>query len=182
MKTQNFDENSRPTSSNDQAGPSPAPHEIARGDLSLTAQQKLDLAIKQEKARLAAQFHVQVNLQVRADVDEFLKNKIIPKLQWEQDEARRIIESRQGVMDLKSFKKIRDCLHSDRVIDPALKPKYDEAFRIFMELEKRLLAEKNSPTEFVNLPKTPAEWDKLKRQASERRKNKRNTPGGITPQ
>jgi hypothetical protein len=155
---------------------------IAREDLSLTAQQKLDLAIKQEKARLAAHFQVQVNLQVRADVDEFLKNKIIPKLQWEQDEARRIIESRQGVLDLKSFKKIRDCLHSDRVLDPVLKPKYDEAFRIFMELEKRLLDEKDSPTEFVDFPKTPAEWDELKRQAKEERKRKQKTPGGITPQ
>jgi hypothetical protein len=107
---------------------------------------------------------------------------MLPKLEKEQAQARRIIESRQGVMDLKSFKKIRDCLHSDRVIDPVLKPKYDEAFRIFMELEKRLLDEKNSPTEFINFPKTPAEWDELKRKVKEQRKRKQNTPNGITPQ
>jgi hypothetical protein len=159
-------------------GPTPAPHEIARENLSRTAQQKLDLAIKQEKAKLAAQYYVQV----KAGVDEFLKDTIMPKLRTEQAQARRIMEARKGVMDIKSFKKIRDCLHSDRVIDPVLKPKYDEAFRIFMELEKHLLDEKNSPTKFVNIPKTPAEWDELKRQVSERRKRKQNTPNGITPQ
>jgi hypothetical protein len=49
-------------------GPTPAPHEIARENLSLTAQQKLDLAIKQEKAKLGAQFYEAVN----ARVQEFL--------------------------------------------------------------------------------------------------------------
>src|SRR6185312_7101668 len=141
------------------------------GDLSLTARQKLDLAIRQHKRKLDAEFHAAVN----ACVDEFLENTIMPKFQAEQAEARRVMESRKGILDKKAFRKIVECLHSDRVIDPVLKPKYDEAFMIFKGLEKRLLDEKNSPTEFVNFPKTPAEWAELKRQASERRKSKRKT-------
>jgi hypothetical protein len=99
--------------------------EIAPGDLSLTAQQKLDLAIQQHKAKLDAQFHAAVN----ARVQEFLENTIMPKLQAEQAEARRVMESRKGIMDKKAFRKIVECLHSDRVIDPVLKPKYDESVR-----------------------------------------------------
>jgi hypothetical protein len=144
--------------------------EIAAGDLSLTAQQKLDLAIQQHKAKLDEQFHAAVN----ARVQEFLENTIMPKLQAEQAEARRVMESRKGIMDKKAFRKIVECLHSDRVIDPVLKPKYDEAFIIFKGLEKRLLDEKNSPTQFVMIPETRAEWDELRRQVSERRKSKRH--------
>jgi hypothetical protein len=138
----------------------------------------LDLAIQQHKAKLDAQFHAAVN----ARVQEFLENTIMPKLQEEQAEARRVMEARKGVMDRKSYKKILSCLHPDRVTDPGQKALYEEAFRLFTILEKRLLDEKNSPTQFVNLPKTRAEWDELKRQESERRKSKRNTQSGIARQ
>jgi hypothetical protein len=82
-------------------------------------------------------------------------------------------------MDKKAFRKIVECLHSDRVIDPVLKPKYDEAFSIFMDLEKVLLDEKNSPTPFVQIPKTPAEWAERKRKPSEQKKSKKNTGTAI---
>jgi hypothetical protein len=89
--------------------------EIVPGDLSTTAQQKLDLAIQQHKAKLDAQFHAAVN----ARVQEFLENTIMPKLQEEQAEARRVMEARKGVMDRKSYKKILSCLHPDRATAPA---------------------------------------------------------------
>jgi hypothetical protein len=145
------------------------PHQIAGDNLSATAQQKLDRAIQQHKAKLYEQFDAEVNARVQV----FLENTIGPQYEAKLAEAQRIIESRKGIMDLKSFNKIRECLHSDRVLDPKLKPKYDEAFIIFERLKKILLDEKNSPTEFVNLPKTPAEWADLKRQENERRKSKR---------
>jgi hypothetical protein len=148
--------------------------EISQGDLSLTAQQKLDLAIRQHKNKLNAEFHEAVNFRVQ----EFLENTILPKLQEEQAEARRIMEARKGIMNRKAYKKILSCLHPDRVIEPELKQNYEEAFLLFTVLEKRLLDEKNSPTQFVNLPKTRAEWDELKRQADER-KAKGHTRHGI---
>jgi hypothetical protein len=149
----------------------PAPGDepkISLEDLSPTSQQKLDKVIRQHKAKLAEEFHDAVNSRVQ----EFLENTIGPQLEAEQEKARRIMESRKGVMDLKSFKKIRDCLHSDRVIDPVLKPKYDEAFTLFMAIEQRLLDEKNSPTPFVDIPRTPAEWAERKRQVSERKRTR----------
>jgi hypothetical protein len=139
--------------------------QITPDDLSLTAQQKLE----QYKHKLAQEFHEQVN----ARVQEFLENTIMPKLQQEQAEARRIIEARKGIMDRKTYKKILSCLHPDRVIEPELKQNYEEAFRLFTVLEKRLLDEKNSPTQFVNFPKTSAEWDDLKRQANQRKAESR---------
>jgi hypothetical protein len=135
-------------------------------------------AVQKHKAKLDEQFHAAVN----ARVQEFLENTIMPKLQAEQAEARRVMESRKGIMDKKAFRKIVECLHSDRVTDSELKPKYDEAFIIFKGLEKRLLNEKDSPTPFVNVPTTRAEWDELKRQATERKKSKRNIQNGIASQ
>jgi hypothetical protein len=147
--------------------------------LSLTAQQQLDLAIQQHKSKLAMEFLDKVN----ARVQEFLKNTIGPQLEKEQVEARWVLESRKGIMDRKTYKKILSCLHPDRVTDPGQKALYEEAFRLFTVLEKRLLDEKNSPTSFTGIPQTPAEWDAMRRQVRERTKSKRKPQsGGITRQ
>jgi hypothetical protein len=130
---------------------------------------------KEDWGWIQQKLDAQWNEAVNARVQEFLENTIMPKLQEEQMEARRIMESRKGVMDRKSYKKILSCLHPDRVTDPGQKALYEEAFRLFTVLEKRLLDEKNSPTQFVDFPTTPAQWDELKRQANERKKNKRKT-------
>jgi hypothetical protein len=139
-------------------------HPILQRYLEKTFQRRLDVEFSQA---------------VNDRVQEFLENTIGPQLQKEQDEARRVIASRKGIMDKKAFRKIVECLHSDRVIDPVLKPKYDEAFSIFMDLEKVLLDEKNSPTPFVQIPKTPAEWAERKRKPSEQKKSKKNTGTAI---
>jgi hypothetical protein len=143
--------------------------------LSLTAQQKLELAIKQYKAKLSTEFHATVNLRVQ----EFLENTIGPQLKREQAEARRIMSARKGIMNRKDYKRILACLHPDRVLDPERKPMYEEAFRIFNDLEKLVLNEKDSPTHFANIPTTPAEWEVLKRQAKER-KSKSRTQGDLS--
>lgn len=137
--------------------------------LSLTVQQKLELAIKQHKAKLNAEFHAAVNVRVQ----EFLENTIMPKLRQEQAEARRIMEARKGILSAKDYKKIWACLHPDRVVDPERKPIYEEAFRLFADLEKLVLNEKDSPTHFAKVPTTPAEWEEMKRQAKERKAKSR---------
>jgi DNA-binding CsgD family transcriptional regulator len=146
---------------------------IEPSSLSLTAQRKLELAIKQHKEKLTAQWQVAV----RARVDELLLNSIGPRLQREQNEARYVMKSRKGIMDRDAYKKILACLHPDRInqfiTDPKLRQTYDEAWHFFRAVEKLLLNEKNSPTEFVAIPKTSEEWDALKRQTRDARKARR---------
>ena len=140
--------------------------------LSMTAQQKLELAIKQHKEKLTAEWRIAIS----ARVDELLANTIGPKLKKEQDQARWVMKSRKGIISLKTFNKIRRCLHSDYVYpliaDLEARARYDDAWHLFAALEKVLLNEKDSPTQFIDIPKDP-DWEELKRQASAARKAKR---------
>jgi DNA-binding XRE family transcriptional regulator len=141
---------------------------IDPSSLSLTAQQKLEAATRQHKQKLDAGFHQAVN----ARVQEFLMDTILPRHRKEQAEAKKIVEARRGIMDKATFNKIRRALHPDSrqsISDKVLA----EAFDTFMALEKRLLNEKDSPTEFAKLPDTWDEWAKMKQQATAARKTKR---------
>jgi hypothetical protein len=137
--------------------------------LSMTAQQKLETAIRQHKQKLTARFEIDV----RKEVNERIE-MVAQRLRVEQKEARRIMESRKGIMKRDEYRKILACLHPDRVnqfiTDPKLRQTYDEAWHIVRGLEKMLLKEKDSPTEFTGIPKTMAEWDELRRKSSEARK------------
>jgi hypothetical protein len=149
--------------------------DVARDMLSLTAQAKLDRAIEQEKARLGAQY----SLDVSAKAKEFLANTIGPILQKEQREARWIMKSRHGVMTRKEFNQIRACLHGDRT--PSVQEK-EHAFALFTSFEKFLLREKESPTTFTYIPQTKDEWDALRKQVMEERRRKaKNKTTTITP-
>jgi hypothetical protein len=125
--------------------------QVTRDMLSITAQQKFDVVIKQEKARLAADFALAVDKEVK----EFLTNSVGPVLAKEQKEARWIMESRKGVMTRKQFNQIRACLHNDRT--PSNEEKHN-AFVLFTSFEKFMLSEKESPTEFVEVPTNWDEW------------------------
>lgn len=138
---------------------------IASQSLSKSDQVKLQKAIEQEKARLAAQFHIEVNARVK----QFLADTIGPQLQKEQKDARWIMQSRKGVMTRKEFNQIRACLHTDRT---ATDEEKNKAFALFSSYEKFLLKEKESPTRFANIPSTPQEWDALRKAVSEARKRK----------
>jgi ParB-like chromosome segregation protein Spo0J len=72
-------------------------------------QVRLELAIRQHKEKLDSEFYKAVN----ARVEEFLEQTIMPKLQEEQNEARRIMNSRKGIIDRKTYKKILSCLDPD---------------------------------------------------------------------
>lgn len=141
---------------------------IDRSELSLSAQQKLDAALRQYKARLDAGFHEAVNKRVQA----FLEETILPRHREEQEQAKRITNARKGIMDKATFNRIRRGLHPDSrnsISDKVL----GEAFDTFMGLEKLLLNEKDSPTDYQPLPKTMAEWDKMKAAATAARRAKR---------
>lgn len=125
--------------------------------LSMTAQEKLDAAITREKAKLQAEFWDLVNKQVH----QFWRETFLPIHKKEQDQAKAIMNVRKGVMDKITFRKIWTCLHTERLaqllniphdtLDPATAKRYAEAFNLFSGLEKLLLDEKNSPTQWQDL-------------------------------
>jgi hypothetical protein len=150
--------------------------QIDRSELSISAQQKFDAAIRQHKVKLDANFHEAVNNRVRA----FLEETILPKHRAEQEQAKRVMDARKGIMDKATFNKIRRGLHPDSrnsISDKVLA----EAFDTFMGLEKLLLNEKDSPTDFAPLPKTMADWDKMKAAATAARRAKRAANATVRP-
>jgi predicted nuclease with TOPRIM domain len=50
-------------------------------------------------------------------------------------EAIGLLNARKGIMSIAAFKKIRSCLHPDRVQDDDLKKWFEEAFNLFSKLE-----------------------------------------------
>jgi hypothetical protein len=138
--------------------------------LSLGAQKKLDLAIEQHRRKLVREFEQRVQDECKARVEA----TILPAYNEERADYRAIIKARKGLMDRATYRKILSCLRPDRVSDPAFKGKYEEAFRLFTEMEKLLLDEKENPTSFWKMPNTYAEMMELKRQATERRKARAN--------
>lgn len=143
--------------------------------LSMTAQQKLDAAIRQAKHRL----EVEIETRCREDLRRWLNEVTLPQYAKELGALERSIRERKGVMDRVTYRKILACLHPDRVHDPALKKRYEEAFRLFTELEKRVLDEKESPTQFRKMPRTYEELMAMKAKVQAERRAKRASKSNI---
>jgi transposase len=139
--------------------------------LSMTAQEKLDAAIRQYKHTLDREFQQRVSNEVVIALNEVTLPHYTKKL----EQLERFISSRKGVMDKTTYNKIRWCLHSDHVQDPLMKRRYDEAFTIFNNLEKLLLSEKDSPTQFHRMPRTYDELMAARAKMQAGRKGKRAT-------
>ena len=139
---------------------------LSRADLSPSAQAKFDRVIKQEKERLQALLAKEVDARIK----ELLDLTIGPRLREREKLADRIRNSYKGIMTKSQYRKIVMCLHADRAPSEAEK---NDAFILFTSFEKLLLNEKESPTPTVPVPRTMAEWDALRRQAAERRKQAR---------
>src|SRR5262245_3586323 len=124
--------------------------------LSLTAQQKLETAIRQHQNKLNQAFYQYVNDEIRKRMEE----TILPRHREEQAQAKKIMEARKGIMDKITFNKVRRALHPDSrksISDKVLA----EAFDTFMALEKRLLNEQDSPTYFQDIPDSYEGWVKM---------------------
>lgn len=138
--------------------------------LSMTAQEKLDAAIRQHKHKLDLQFRQRVLDEVKKRIDEM----ILPHWKKQIDEAQQLYARRRRLMDKATFNKIRRGLHPDSrnaISDKVL----GEAFNTFMGLEKFLLDEKDSPTEVgAGLPGSWAEWEAAKQKATAARRAKRH--------
>jgi len=138
--------------------------------LSKTAQEKLDIAIRAHKRKLDAEFEVRT----REECRRWLNDVSLPQYAKELGELERSITSRKGIMDRITYRKILACLHPDRVLDPVLKKRYEEAFRLFTELEKRVLDEKQSPTTFRKMPRTYEDLMAMKAKVQAERRARRS--------
>jgi hypothetical protein len=142
---------------------------IDSATLSMTAQQKLEAAIRQHKKKLDAEFERRVFDECRKRVEE----TILPSYTERHAEHLRVIEARKGIFDRATFNYIRSCLHPDRVQDPELRKRFEKAFRLFNEAERLALDEKQMPTPAYSWPTTYEEMMALKRKVAEGRKAKR---------
>jgi hypothetical protein len=134
----------------------------------LTAQQKLDAAIRQHKKNLDMSFAVSVDERVRQRIEEI----VLPDWRKKFDQAQQLYARRRGLMDKETFNTIRRALHPDSR-NSISDNKLGEAFDTFMGLEKYLLNEKDSPTSIPDVPDNLAAWDEAKRKASAERKARR---------
>jgi hypothetical protein len=134
--------------------------------LSMSAQQKLESAVRQHKRKLDLEFEQRVLDECRKRIEE----TILPSYNREKAIYEDLIKARKGLMDRATYKKILACLHPDGSMS---KERVAEAFHLFSQLEKRLLDEKESPTPTMTMPQTYEELMEWKRRASEARKAKR---------
>jgi len=81
---------------------------IVLTDLSMSAQQKLETAIRQHQKKLDLEFTERVRVKVLLDTEARLK-----WMKEKEDWANKIIASHKGVFSKEEFRKIRACLHPD---------------------------------------------------------------------
>lgn len=151
--------------------------------LSVSAREKLQRAVAQEKKHLAKEFYAVVEQRVREQVKLNLES-VRDRLEQQRKLSEDIIKRRNGFIIKRVWNLIRACLHPDKfdqivslVSDgkteelSKLKAQFSDAFRMFKQFEKFVLNEKESPTSFAPpLPKTPADWAAAKAAAIAARK------------
>jgi hypothetical protein len=142
-------------------GAANANKQISPEIMNLSMQEKFNLWKKQETERMGKSFRLAVEKLTEERVNRYLEN-LSPKLEAEQNIAKQIMERRKGILTKDEFRELRSCCHPDRIQDSALKIRFESAFRLLAKLEKLLLNEKQSPTQFANIPKTRAEWDAMR--------------------
>jgi uncharacterized protein YerC len=136
-----------------------------RSDLSITAQEKFDAAMRQYKRKHDLDFETRIHDEVKRRIDEI----VLPHWKEKIEKAQELYARRKGLMNKDTFNTIRRALHPDSRQSISDK-KLGEAFDAFMALEKFLLNEKDSPTEFPHLPRTWADWERAKQTATAKRR------------
>ena len=144
--------------------------------LSMTAQQKLDLAIKQATHKL----EIEIEQRVRAKVQRWLNDDLLPLYRKKEQTYNLMIAKRKGIMKRPEYRAILSCLHPDRVQDADLKKRFEHAFNIFSKLEKIVLDEKESPTLGSDLPTTMEGWMKRRAEYEAKRAAERAARKGST--
>jgi len=132
-------------------------------ELSMTAQQKLESAIRTHKKKLDREFDYRINEQVTKELQHILPEYVKTNQRHEE-----VINAYKGVFTDEEYKMLRGTLHSDRYrgIDSTLIKKLNKAFDLVKKKKGLLCATKVKQAS--GLPDSVA--DLLKR-----RKNKLNT-------
>ena len=132
--------------------------EPTRDELSASAQQKLDGALRRYQRELDQKFESEVRKRYVSDL-----NRVLPGFEKQQAYCEEIIKARKGVMPRELFRKILACLHPDQGMGKAA---LTEAFAAFEKLEGVLVSEAEKPTPMPGFPKSYAELMEQKRQVS----------------
>jgi hypothetical protein len=132
--------------------------QITPETLSMSAQQKLDAAIRQHKRALDAEYDVRV----RDESRRLIETTILPAYNKERDEYRAVIETRKGVMTAALYRKISAALHPDNFADEGKKHRAESLFVEWRKLAIKLMDEKEMPTVGAPLPRTYDELMKEK--------------------
>ncbi len=144
--------------------------------LSMSAQEKLQAAIRQHKKNLDVGFAEAVQRECQKQMNELW----LPHCQERLDKAAALLQSRtKGVMPRSMFRKILACLHPDSR-KSASEERLNEVFRNFEKLETILCSETEMPTPKLPFPRTWEKAQEMKRKVSETRKAKRQGNGLAT--
>jgi hypothetical protein len=139
---------------------------VNRSDLSLTAQQKFDAALR----RRVREIYQELEQRFRERQDRHMKDYILPHYNKLAADAEKVIKARRGVFSADVFRKILACLHPDNVQGDVAKHRAEWAFRTFNESKVVLCGEKEMPTPDNGLPKNWQEWEAAKAKATAERK------------
>lgn len=140
--------------------------EIAAKALSMSAQQKLNAAIRQHQRKLDLEFEQRVLAEVEHRIDSIVLPAWRKTIEWAEAVSRR----EKGILTAAEYKLLRTCMHPDRVQDSNLRLKFAQAFSVLERLERFLCApEKEPPTKF------PRNWREA--QSSEREETRKNVNG-----
>lgn len=146
-------------------------------------EQRLRAQIAREASKQRRQLEAEFDQRRRAEMQRVIEDSVLPAYHREIEQLRILLRSRRGVMPRAKFNKIRNCLHSDRVTDPTLKRRYDEAFSIFMSYELMLISEEEMPLpptamprDFTEMMAMRARTQAAKAEQARRRKQHRDTP------
>jgi transposase-like protein len=139
--------------------------------LSMSAQEKLEAVMRQEKRKLQAEFE----RAVQDELKRALNDMVLPQYNKKLAEYQQVIKARKGIMSRATYRMILSWLHPDRVSDSAQKEGITKAFHAFTNLELVLCNEKEMPTNPASIPRNAEEWAKRRAEMKTKRKNQSNS-------
>jgi hypothetical protein len=142
--------------------------EIDAATLSMTAQQKLGIAIRQHQRRL----DLALEQRVRERVISAVESIQLPYYREQWEKTRELLEQHRGYIARSEYLKIWRCLHPDSR-NNATERLLSEAFNAFKRLEAVLVKREERTIADPNLPSTYEELMAMKRKVVAERKAKR---------
>lgn len=114
----------------------------ARAQLSATAQQKLEAAIRAAKRKLEIEFEARVQAQVRIELEPLLE-----MYRTDHETHRRVIDAYRGALTKQQYRTLRGALHSDSYsgLPADQRQRMDKGFHIVEDKRLELCGEDDAP-------------------------------------